>query len=437
MRTTRRQFLTMASMGAAGLGLASCSRGDTGDGGGGDASGDGTSLTFTWWGNPVRNENTTNAIAAYLDENPDVSIEAQPGEWASYWDRLATQTAGNTAPDVIQMDMAYISEYGGRGALLDLDEYGLDTSDFLEGTADSGVIDGTNYGVNAGINTPLVMVNTALLDQYGISLPDDTTWTWDDWLAMATSITDASAGAVIGTSAIISNDAMFSAWLRQQGKELFLEGAQLGFEVDDVTAWLEFQQKFADAGAMPSASQITEESSVAFDQSMFLTGKTGMAMYWSNQLEAAETASGAELTILRFPSLDGDATTRKAWYKASMLWSASARTENPEAAVAFINWLINSTASGEANLAERGIPANQEVQAHISDLLSDPQQRVAAFISEIEPELGDTPIAPPPGGGQFGALLLRYATEMLFGNSTAAEAASGFYDELTAAVSGS
>ena len=35
--------------------------------------------------------------------------------------------------------------------------------------------------------------------------------------------------------------------------------------------------------------------------------------------------------MLRFPSLAGNATERKAWYKASMLWSASAKTKNPDA----------------------------------------------------------------------------------------------------------
>jgi multiple sugar transport system substrate-binding protein len=439
MTTTRRQFLAMASMGAAGLGLASCSRGDTGGGGGGGGGGgdgDSTSLTFTWWGNEVRNQNTTDAIDAFTAANPNFSIEPQPGEWASYWDRLATQTAGNTAPDIIQMDMAYISEYGQRGALLDLAEYGLDTSKFIEGTADSGVIDGTNYGVNAGINSPSVLFNATMFEELGVDLPDDTTWTWDDWLTTAIAITEASGGEIIGTTAFISNDVMLSAWLRQRGKELFIEGNQPGFDASDISAWLEYHLQFADAGAMPSASQITEEASLPFDQGRLLTGGAAMSMYWSNQLDAAETAGGTEYAMLRYPSFDGDATTRKAWYKASMLWSASARTENPEAAVEVINWWVNSTESAEICLSERGIPANGEIADHISSMLSPPQQRVAAFIADIEPELGDTPIAPPPGGGQLGALLLRYSSDLLFGTLTVDEAATGFYDELVASLGG-
>lgn len=439
MSTTRRQFLTLASMGAmgAGLGLAGCSRGGGGGtgGGGGGGNGDGdVSLTFTWWGNEVRNANTTEAIAAYMAANPEVTIEEQPGEWASYWDRLATQTAGNTAPDIIQMDMNYISEYGQRGALANLDDYGIDTSKFREGTADSGIIGGQNFGVNAGINTPVVLINPGLFEDLGVEIPDDMTWTWDDWLAKATEISEASGGDIIGSSAFFSNDALFSAWLRQQGKSLFVEDG-IGFETADVVQWLEYNLQFFDAGAIPSASQITEDSSVSQDQSLFSTGKTAMSMWWSNQLEALEGSSGTTLQILRFPSMYGDATTRQAWYKASMLWSVSARSQNPEAAVELINWWMNSTESAEINLSERGVPPNTEMAAHIEPLLSDAQQRITQFINDIVPELGETPIAPPAGGGnQFGSLLFRYGSDVLFGNQTIEDASQGFVDELTASI---
>ena len=85
-----------------------------------------------------------------------------------------------------------------------------------------------------------------------------------------------------------------------------------------------------------------------------------------------------------------------------MLWSASAKTKNPEAAVALINWLVNSPDAADIDLAERGIPANTEILAAITPKLSPAQQTVAKFITDIKPELGPTPIAPPPGGGKFG-----------------------------------
>ena len=129
-------------------------------------------------------------------------------------------------------------------------------------------------------------------------------------------------------------------------------------------------------------------------------------MFWSNsnQLEAISNAAGGDYVMepLRGPSLTGKATDRKTWYKASMLWSASAKTKNPEAAVAWINWFANDQAAANIDKAERGIPPNSEILAAVESSLSPAQQRVAKYITDIKTEVGNTPIAPPPGGGTIG-----------------------------------
>src|SRR6187200_1589532 len=153
MALNRRQFLIGAgglAAAATTMGLTACAPGSSGGGSqGGGGEGGATNLALAWWGNPTRNKNTQAMIDAYMKATPDVKISGQPGEFGSYWDKLATQTAGGQAPDIIQMDMLYISEYGNRGALLDLEKNGADTSKFIEGTVDSGKINGQLVGVNA------------------------------------------------------------------------------------------------------------------------------------------------------------------------------------------------------------------------------------------------------------------------------------------------
>src|SRR4029450_2769939 len=139
MALNRRQFLIGAgglAAAATTMGLGACAPGSSGGGSqGGGGEGGETNLALAWWGNPTRNKNTEAMMAAYMAANPNVKTSGQPGEFPSYWDKLAPQTAGGQAPDIIQMDMNYISEYGSRGALLDLK--GVDTSKFVEGTVDS------------------------------------------------------------------------------------------------------------------------------------------------------------------------------------------------------------------------------------------------------------------------------------------------------------
>lgn len=431
MGVNRRQFLLGGLAAAATtMGLVGCAPGSSSSGGGGgDASS--AELTFTWWGNDVRNKNTTTAIDAYTKANPGVKISPQPGEWASYWDRLATQVAGNTAPDIIQMDMAYISEYGNRGALLDLS--GVDTSKFLEGTVDSGKINGTMNGINAGINCLVVLANPKVFEKAGVDVPDDKTWTWDSLVETSAEVANKTK-LTFGFQSLVS-DNLFQAWIRQQGKQLFTEDG-MGVETADVQGWFDYLVKAQKAGAIGTPSQITEEAAKSLDQSAIVVGTAALALSNSNQLEAITAAAGTDLTMLRYPTIAGNSAERKAWYKASMLWSASARTKNPDAAVAFISWLVNSPDAANILLAERGMPANGEMQAAIKPKLSKVQQTVQTFLNDIQPELADTPIAPPPGGGKIGDVMLRFATEVLFGRQSTAEAAQKFMDEMKSNMQG-
>ncbi len=182
--------------------------------------------------------------------------------------------------------------------------------------------------------------------------------------------------------------------------------------------------KFQKARALGTPEQISEEgsgpSAKPLDQSAIVVGKAALSASNSNQLEAISAAAkgvtgGALMGMLRFPSLAGKATERKAWYKASMLWSASAKTKNPEAAVAWINWFANDPAAADIDKAERGIPPNTEILAGVTPKLSEAQQVVAKYITDIKPEVATTPIAPPPGGGTLAEVLFRNGIDVLFG----------------------
>jgi multiple sugar transport system substrate-binding protein len=431
MAINRRQFL----IGAGGLaavattmGLGACAPGSQGGGSqGGGGEGGTTELALAWWGNPTRNTNTQAEIDAYMKANPNVKISGQPGEFNSYWDKLATQTAGGQAPDIIQMDMAYIAEYGTRGALLDLS--GVDVSKFAEGTVDSGKINDKLVGINAGINSALLFANPKVFEKAKTDLPDDTTWTWDQLSEVAAEVAS-KAGVPVGVADLVGSDPLFATFLRQNGKELFTPDG-LGFEAADAQAWYDLMVKFQKAKALGTPEQISEEIPKPLDQSGLVVGTAAMMYYNSNQLEAVSAAAGGELMkMLRGPSLTGKATDRKTWYKASMLWSASAKTKNPEAAVAWINWFANDPAAADIDKAERGIPPNTEILAGVTPKLSEAQQVVAKYITDIKPEVGNTPIAPPPGGGTLQEVLERNGIEVMFGRTSTADAAQKFVDEV-------
>jgi len=437
MALNRRQFLVGAgglAAAATTMGLGACAPGSSGGSGSqGGGGGGGTNLALAFWGNPTRNKNTQAEIDAYMKANPGVTISGQPGEFNTYWDKLATQTAGGNAPDIIQMDMNYISEYGTRGALLDLSK--VDVSKFVAGTVDSGKINDKLVGVNAGINSALIFANPKVFEKAKMDMPSDKTWTWDQLMEVSAEVAS-KAGVSFGLASIMGSDPLFGTFVRQQGKELFTPDG-LGFDVADAQAWYELMVKGVKAKAIGTPEQISEEAAKPLDQSAIVVGTAAMQYYNSNQLEAVSAAAGGELMkMLRGPSFTGKANERKTWYKASMLWSASAKTKNPDAAIAWINWFANDPAAANIDLAERGIPPNSEILAEVKPKLSAAQQEVAKYIVAIKPEVGSTPIAPPPGGGTIATVMFRHGTDVVFGRTSPAEGAQKFVDEMKSNLKG-
>lgn len=427
---TRRGLLGLGALATAGLGLSACGGGSGGSGGGGGGP---ATLRFAWWGNPTRNEDTEEVIAAWAEAHPDVTLTPEPGEWGSYWDRLATQTAGNDMPDILQMDMAYIREYGDRGALLDLSEYDFDTSEFAPGTAEAGKTKDGLVGVNAGVNAPVLLANPAVFEAAGVEFPDDDTWTWEDLTELARTITTSTKEKYFGISGTIGGSVGLEFWLRQAGKALFTEEG-LGFDVPDVVPFFTWVKELTDVKGSPSAAATVEDEAKATDQQMFATGKTGMCLYWSNQVSSLDAASGQDLTMLKMPSATGKFTDTAYWYKASMLWSASSRTKHPEAAAQVIDFLVNQPTAVKIIKAERGMPPNLEMRKLIIEDLNDSDKKSAAFLEEITPGITDAPIPPLPGNSAVGDALSRQLTELTFGRTDVQTAATTFVDDARSGI---
>ncbi|WP_422115872.1 ABC transporter substrate-binding protein [Brachybacterium sp. UNK5269] len=433
---TRRSALALGLAVPGLAGLAACgpnASGGSGSGGGGGEDGS-AALRLTWWGNPTRDENTEKVIEAFKEVDDATTITLEPGEWSGYWDKLATQAAGGDIPDIIQMDEKYLSEYGGRGTLLDLAEAGLDTSDFAEGSVEVGEV--PEHGlvaINAGLNAMTFLINPTLFEQAGVEIPDDTTWTWDDLIDTAVKITESTEDGIWGVSQIGLIQAAFQVWVRQQGQDQYKDGG-VGFDAATATSFLEFTQRIADSTAGPDASASVEDANQTLDQTLFATGKLGMTVAWSNQVVAHDAAVQGGVTVLRPPSVTGSAADAQLWYKASMYWSISKSTQNPEAALAVVDFLVNSPEAGKILSVERGVPGNLSVREAVVPDLDEANLMAVDYLEAIEPELGDAPEITPQGGGEFESILKRVVEDMLFGRITPAEGGQRLVDDLDAAL---
>lgn len=392
-------------------------------------------LRFTWWGNDARTAATEKLIDLFESEHPNITIEPQYTDWAGYWDKLATETAANDTPDIIQMDEKYIATYGERGALLDLSSVGdsISTEDFAESALDTGYVGDALYGIPVGLTSYSYMVNPQILEDAGVALPDPETWTWDEYKEMAVKVSQAGSGGVYGTVPFGFEDGGLKNWARQNGEELYSEDGDVAISEDVLSGWYEFILELVQDGAAPAASDIVERQAGGLAESFTATNQTATQPWWNTQLTALNDASGSQLKIFRVPTIEGGADG-SAYYKPGMYWSISARSEHPAEAALFVDWLSNSEEAAEVLLTERGVPANEKLRAHIEPLLSDADKEVVAFLDDLADDIGDAPNVTPAGGSAIEALLKQYTEQVLFEKLTPQEAAKGFIKDLQAAI---
>lgn len=423
--TDRRTYLKLSVLAAsAAVGLTACGQGGAADGP--------VTLRFAWWGGDVRHKLTEKIIENFNAAHPNITVKGEYSDWSGYWDKLATQVAANDSPDIIQMDEKYVREYGDRGALFDLKQIkDLQTKDYDPITLNTGEVDGKLVGLVAGIGTLAIAANLNVLKEAEVELPDDTTWSWDDYLELGREIgkkIPGTMGVGIGTT-----DGDLYIWARQHGDRLYDDDGNVVIKPETLASFWRRLLTASQTGATGKPSAFIEASTAALDQTPMATGKMGLTAMWNTQLVAFAGAHGEDLKLLRLPG-ESQAVERGAYYKSSMFWSVSARTKNQEAAQIFLNYLVNDQASGDLLLAERGVPANNVVRAAIADKVDATGRLAIEYTDAIADEVRPAPPITPAGGSAIDAILARYASDILFERVTPEAAAPAFIKELSDSI---
>jgi multiple sugar transport system substrate-binding protein len=395
-------------------------------GSGGGSSSNGTTLRVSTWGNDSRLKLTQQAVDAFTKANPDIKVKIENSDWTAYWDKLATMTAGNNAPDVIQMDESYIAAYGSRSALLDLTKVkdNLDLSAMDAKVLDTGKVDGRLMGAPIGTANFSVGVNPKVLRDAGVQMPDDKTWTWDDLATLSAQVTaKLGANGVYGLDFFGMGAAELGAWARQHGEEVWPASGQTAVSAATITSYFDYAKKLVHTKATPQASVQVENSTANLDTTLFATNKAAFHLLFHTQISAFAAASGTEMKLLRLPAQQ-TGQSPKMVNKASMYWSISARSKQTAAAAKLIDFLMTDPSATKILTIERGIPAIPAVQKDVAPQL-DKQSKIALEFSQaIAPELVPPPqVTPAPASG-FSTEFTRIGTDVIFDRSSSADAAN-------------
>lgn len=383
------------------------------------------SLDLAFWGNDVRAELYNEAIAAFNEEYPNITVNASFLGFPEFWEKRQTEAAGGNLPDVMQFDYSYLRQYSQNSLLLPLDPYLgniIDTEPLAENILSIGVVDDVTTGIPTSTNAWGLFLNPVLLETAGVEQFEGGSWEdYTDWMA---EVTDASGGQFWGGSDYTGRIQNFEIQLRSEGSYLFSEDGEPGFDEERLTEFWESGQEIRDGIGVPQ-QRVEEVTPLG----PFDTANTASELTWDNFGSGYLGNLGASYTELGLvaPPVTEEGT-KDLYLKPSMLHAISANTDHPEAAATLVNFLVNSPQSGEIFGTNRGLPASETALAAAE--LDPLSQQVKDYEASIADRLGDAPPVPIVGYGTLEEKFRQLGAELNFGTITVEDAVAQFFSEM-------
>lgn len=372
-----------------------------------------TKLTFVWWGANQRNENYVRAIRSYERRHPTVEIEYKYYSWDDYWKNLSAMIASGHTPDVMQLDVMYLTQYAQAGRLKCLDravaQKQIQTQDIPHSILAMGRTNGHLYAMTAGVNTMATFANQELLTQAGIR---QTPATFQEWLQQMMMVKQKT-----GAYGYIDNGDVYvplEYYLRTKGESLVRyrkDGVpELGFSEKTFMAFFDGFAKVARQQAIPSA-RFTENMKSA-DENPLATGQTAFTQNWAQQYTWTESAAQRHRQTLTLQLPYAATQTNALFYHPSIMFSMAKQTRHAREATRFINYLLNNESASDKDFGvERGLPANTRLQRSLYRRSRGNDRVVLKYMQQIKPYLGKASPMPPNGFSELDATLNRLYLE--------------------------
>lgn len=381
------------------------------------------SVRAIFWGGQARAERTFAVFDLFQKAHSTAPVSSEFLGFNDYWTKVATQTAGGNAPDLIQMDYRYIVEYARRGVLTPLDDYlgaSLDLADFDADQIAAGQVDGKFYGVSLGAGGFCLQVNASAFERAGLPVPGATT-TYAE-LAAGAEAFNAANGAMRMLLDASGSEPALENWLRQRGKALYTAEGDLAFEVADVAEWFALWADLRDKQVCVTAED-QALSTGTIDTSMLVTGRAASGITGVNELIAYQALVQDTLAVTNMPlAMAGGVGGH--YRKPTMMWTLAQTSQVKDQAVDLINFFVRDLEAASVLGLERGIPSSAASREHIVAGLTDLERQTIDFFANLGELLGPIPPPPPAAAGEIDLSLLRtISQEIAFGAKSPDEGA--------------
>ena len=292
---------------------------------------------------------------AFEAANPDIKINVEVVPWDTLLQRLTTDIAGGSSPDISIIGTRWLLDFAAQGIAEPVDAYLTPEfkSTFIDTFMAPSVMDGKIMGLPVAASARAMMVNLDLYEKAGATPPK----TWDEFYAASKKIAalpDTFAFGLQGKE--IETDAYFYYSLWTHGGEILNADGTSGLDSPAALEAATLYKKMIDEGlTQPSPTNYNREE--VFN--LFKQGKVGTIFTFPMLIpQIKEEAPNLRYQILPFP--EGSA---KATYGVTDTLMLFADSDVKEAAWKFIEFAYKDEWRTKFDHAEGFLPVTKGVAA--------------------------------------------------------------------------
>lgn len=333
-------------------------------------------MRFSWWGADTRHQATLAAMDIYMDRHPNVTLEGEYGAFDSAYEKLLTQIAGNTAPDIVSVDYQWTFELMKKKApfvnmytLQDKIDMANTNIDFAKSY---GGDDEYLIGLPVGMNGLGYMYNDAFLKKYNITPSDK--WSWDDIITYGKKVHEQDSSKYLLYNILNHWVYLVKAQVKQMNNNpLIKDDFTFGFSKEDMTKVFSYIRKLVDTGTVPSFEEGVLYDNVYADANPeWLNQNIGVFPTSSSHLPAALKASEFDISSIRYPGVEGAADSGILVTPAVYL-CVYEKSKYVDQAADFIDFFLNDEEAIKVLKDTRSVPVNKKAQELLVEegILSD------------------------------------------------------------------
>jgi oligogalacturonide transport system substrate-binding protein len=320
-------------------------------------------LRMSWWGGNEVHRAYLASIRRFESKYPHIKVKAEYTGWVGHLERLTTQIAGGTAPDVMQVNWNWLVLFSrdGRG-FYDLNTVGntLDLTQFDAEARATGTVAGRLNALPVTMTARVFYFNETTFAKAGLAVPSS----WDELFA-AGRVFRERLGEDYYPLALNFLDllALCRAWVVQKtGEPLVNETARRlnASEVETAEMAALYERLVKEHVIAPAPERASYGNVAEQELRPWITGKYAGLYYWTSAVgKLVETLEPGQKVVLAPYLMRPGARDAGLFYRPGMMIAMNSRTEHPKEAALLIDFIFNDPFAVEAFGLQRGLPVSQ------------------------------------------------------------------------------